>query len=62
MTTNKDLLMQPLSDEELASVSGGAKRSQQECETLCGLYKHLVNFKYTACMAACISGKSTTAY
>lgn len=57
MTTNKDLLMQPLSDEELAGVNGGAGRSAAECEFYCGKYKKPAPMAYMKCIIACKSGK-----
>ena len=63
MTTNKDLLMQPLSDEELADVTGGAgRRSRSECESVCARHQKLAPAVYAQCMAKCISGKDVSSY
>ena len=63
MTTNKDLLMQPLSDEELADVTGGtAKRSRSECESVCARQQKLAPAVYAQCMAKCISGRDVQMY
>ena len=60
MNMNKNLLMQPLTDDALADVTGGAgaKRSQQECYTICGMYEETVPMVYAQCMAACITGQN----
>lgn len=58
MKTNKDLLMQPLTDEELASVSGGATgKTKGECLQLCERYRTASQADYIKCYTACISGK-----
>ena len=62
MTTNKELLMQPLSDEELAGVNGGAGRSKAECENRCAIYKGAANYKYMSCMSNCVSGKAMNGF
>lgn len=59
---NKDLLMQPLSDEALADVSGGAGRSRSECESICGQFEVAAPVIYARCMANCISGQSIQKY
>ncbi len=58
MTTNKDLLMQPLSDEELAGVNGGAGRSTAQCAYMCDKYKLPAPMVFMKCMINCKSGKS----
>lgn len=63
MTTNKDLLMQPLSDEELAGVSGGAGgRSNEECEGYCSHYQDTAPMVYMKCMINCKRGGSLASF
>jgi bacteriocin-like protein len=60
MKTNKDLLMQPLTDEELASVSGGVTGgTNAECEAECSRYKQASQAVYMKCYWKCLSCKST---
>ena len=59
MKTNKDLLMQPLTDEELASVSGGVTgEPNAECEAECSRYKQASQAVYMKCYLKCLSCKS----
>ena len=61
MTTNKDLLMQPLSDEELAGVSGGVtgnpltKARMSVCANQCKDVSPA--FKKAECMRNCLGSK-----
>lgn len=62
MTMNKDLLMQPLSDEELAGVNGGTGRSNEECEEICEQYQDAAPMVYMKCMINCKSGKTMSGF
>lgn len=61
---DKNLLMQPLSEEELAGVNGGAgsQRTKNECDAICGQYEDAAPMVYAQCMAACMSGRSVMKY
>ena len=62
MTTNKDFLMQPLSDEELADVTGGAGRNPSECRAICGQYEEEAPSVFARCMIQCTQGKNMGAW
>lgn len=61
MATNKDVLMQPLSDDELADVNGGIGGSQS-CISQCEHLKGSNNSGYMKCLQACSKGGNMASF